>query len=588
MASFMSKRFSLLLAAGFIIAGALVPVLASAQTAPAITVQSVSPSSTVGYGTEVTMPLTLSGFTGSVSYSLSDSFSGSSASASDITPGGTFVWIPTAADGGAHTITITATDTNGNTASASEQIVVIGPPGISIQSLEPGASVTVGQTVTFLAAATSVTNPTYSVSDSFSNSSILANAISSGGSFVWTPLTQDIGTHTLTVTVRDVSGNTASASQIITVTGSASLSLSALSPGSTVAPGQTLSFNVNASGIAGAAYTVSDSYSQSSLSNANINTSGYFSWTPTANDAGTHNITINVTDIYGHVTSVSTQILVSTTNATITASAPSPSNSVSSGTTIVFTLSPSGFTNPTYSIKDSLGGSSISNSDINSSGYFDWTPSASDAGTHLLTITAVDSYGHSAATTVQLTVNASAAQTTTTASTATSSAVPAFTFSTYLSPGITNNDVTELQTILTQQGLFSGPITGYYGPLTEAAVIAFQSAHGIDQLGVVGPSTRAALNQITSGGTAATTSTTTTTSARTGDGYVFNNFLGVGSTGTDVTELQQRLTALNLYSGPITGYYGSLTEGAVEAFQGQHNIEQVGYVGPATRAALNQ
>ncbi len=54
------------------------------------------------------------------------------------------------------------------------------------------------------------------------------------------------------------------------------------------------------------------------------------------------------------------------------------------------------------------------------------------------------------------------------------------------------------------------------------------------------------------------------------------------------TALQQRLTALNLYSGPITGYFGSLTQAAVEAFQGQHGISQVGYVGPATRAALNQ
>jgi len=45
-----------------------------------------------------------------------------------------------------------------------------------------------------------------------------------------------------------------------------------------------------------------------------------------------------------------------------------------------------------------------------------------------------------------------------------------------------------------------GLITGYYGPLTAAAVRKFQSAHGIDQVGVVGPITRARLNELFEGG----------------------------------------------------------------------------------------
>ena len=40
-------------------------------------------------------------------------------------------------------------------------------------------------------------------------------------------------------------------------------------------------------------------------------------------------------------------------------------------------------------------------------------------------------------------------------------------------------------------------------------------------------------------------------------------------------------------SGPITGYYGTLTQAAVEKFQSAHNIDVNGYVGPGTRAALN-
>lgn len=71
------------------------------------------------------------------------------------------------------------------------------------------------------------------------------------------------------------------------------------------------------------------------------------------------------------------------------------------------------------------------------------------------------------------------------------------------------------------------------------------------------------------------------------DSYKFVNFLGIGSTGIDVTELQERLTAEGIYSGPITGYYGSLTAAAVKTYQGLHGLDQFGYVGPGTRADLN-
>jgi peptidoglycan hydrolase-like protein with peptidoglycan-binding domain len=130
------------------------------------------------------------------------------------------------------------------------------------------------------------------------------------------------------------------------------------------------------------------------------------------------------------------------------------------------------------------------------------------------------------------------------------------------------------------------PATGYYGNLTTAAVEQFQAAHNLDQLGVVGPATRAALNSIDGSGTG--TSPTVPASTTTASGYTFSNFLDVGSTGDDVTALQQKLTTLGDYSGPVTGYFGQLTQAAVEQFQGANGIAQVGYVGPATRAALNQ
>jgi len=68
-------------------------------------------------------------------------------------------------------------------------------------------------------------------------------------------------------------------------------------------------------------------------------------------------------------------------------------------------------------------------------------------------------------------------------------------FARLLSVGSTGDDVRNLQTRLSSEGLFKGEATGYFGPLTKAAVKAYQAKHGIDQLGIVGPATRAQLNK---------------------------------------------------------------------------------------------
>lgn len=67
----------------------------------------------------------------------------------------------------------------------------------------------------------------------------------------------------------------------------------------------------------------------------------------------------------------------------------------------------------------------------------------------------------------------------------------------------------------------------------------------------------------------------------------FTQYLGIGSEGAEVTALQKLLAKLGFYSGSVTGYYGSLTEAAVKAYQSARGIDAVGFVGPGTRAALN-
>jgi murein DD-endopeptidase MepM/ murein hydrolase activator NlpD len=58
----------------------------------------------------------------------------------------------------------------------------------------------------------------------------------------------------------------------------------------------------------------------------------------------------------------------------------------------------------------------------------------------------------------------------------------------------TGYDVYLLQKALVREGFASFTPTGYFGPLTYLAVKRYQVAHGLDQVGNVGPLTRGSLN----------------------------------------------------------------------------------------------
>lgn len=72
--------------------------------------------------------------------------------------------------------------------------------------------------------------------------------------------------------------------------------------------------------------------------------------------------------------------------------------------------------------------------------------------------------------------------------------------------------------------------------------------------------------------------------------YNFTRNFGIGSTGTDVTELQKILIAEGfLKIAAPTGTFGPLTFAALKAYQTAHGIVPAsGYVGPLTRAELNK
>lgn len=68
----------------------------------------------------------------------------------------------------------------------------------------------------------------------------------------------------------------------------------------------------------------------------------------------------------------------------------------------------------------------------------------------------------------------------------------------------------------------------------------------------------------------------------------FDTNLRYGSSGAEVLELQEFLTAQGVYNGPITGNFFSLTLAGVKAFQSREGITPVsGFFGPLTRMEAN-
>jgi peptidoglycan hydrolase-like protein with peptidoglycan-binding domain len=65
-------------------------------------------------------------------------------------------------------------------------------------------------------------------------------------------------------------------------------------------------------------------------------------------------------------------------------------------------------------------------------------------------------------------------------------------------------------------------------------------------------------------------------------------FLSLGSSDVQVLTLQKILSSLGYLKVTPTGFYGSLTQAAVESFQKANGIPTVGTVGPLTRTALNK
>jgi peptidoglycan hydrolase-like protein with peptidoglycan-binding domain len=146
-----------------------------------------------------------------------------------------------------------------------------------------------------------------------------------------------------------------------------------------------------------------------------------------------------------------------------------------------------------------------------------------------------------------------------------------------LSRGDSGDAVLDLQNALNDAGYFFGPYTGFYGEITEDAVIELQLARDLQVDGDAGPETLSSLGLL---GTLAPPPVD-----RTDFFAPANPTLSFGDAGPLVTTLQEILID-NGYLAPglNTGYYGSLTVAAVEDMQADSGYLDIdGAFGPNTR-----
>lgn len=149
--------------------------------------------------------------------------------------------------------------------------------------------------------------------------------------------------------------------------------------------------------------------------------------------------------------------------------------------------------------------------------------------------------------------------------------------------GNSGDDVKKLQNILINLGYLSqGYDSGYFGPLTKNALMAYQVKFGISPaFGNFGPLTRASMFQ---------------SYDNSSDNNSIKLNLEYGAVGDQVRILQHKLSMLpDIYpEGVISGFFGEKTLGAIKKLQIKYRIvdsEQdpgYGIVGPKTRSKLTE
>lgn len=171
--------------------------------------------------------------------------------------------------------------------------------------------------------------------------------------------------------------------------------------------------------------------------------------------------------------------------------------------------------------------------------------------------------------------------------------VPTPTPASSLKLGSQGDQVRQVQKKLKELGFYKGSVDGDFGEGTQKAVIAFQKQYKLTADGKVGSQTMEKLMSAKATAKPGTLATATpkksakaTAKPTTKPSYDENTYLRLGSSGKQVTQMQNRLIELGYLSGVATGQFDAATEAGVIAFQKRNCSYSDGVAGVQTLKAL--
>lgn len=139
-----------------------------------------------------------------------------------------------------------------------------------------------------------------------------------------------------------------------------------------------------------------------------------------------------------------------------------------------------------------------------------------------------------------------------------------------LMPGMSGNEVTELQNHLVGAGYLARTVDGDYGSTTREAVALFQQDHGLQVTGLADDSTSGRIKAAVGKG------------YRNGGGIVYAK----GNRGSVIAEMQEKLQEAGCLEGTADGVYGTDTYEAVRKYQMDRGIPVSGAIDEMTYSAL--
>lgn len=295
-------------------------------------------------------------------------------------------WTPGASQLGAHAVSVQVRDPGGLVATQAFSVTVaVGNAAPQFTSAAPDAA-TVGVEYRYAAVAADPNGDTlvYSLTQAPAGMTVQAST----GLVRWTPSPGQIGNQTVTLRVGDPGGLAATQTYTIVVAAPNVAPQITSTPVTTGTVGNPYVYDVNASDGNGDALTYSLTQAPGGMS---INAaSGLIGWTPNAGQAGSHAVTVRVTDPAGLFATQAFTVIVPVPNAApqITTT-PVTTAPVGAAYRYDVDATDANGDSLTYSLTTAPGGMSIQAG----TGLVSWTPTAAQTGSHAVTVRVADPGG---------------------------------------------------------------------------------------------------------------------------------------------------------------------------------------------------